>query len=147
MWKTSDGSARRSHRLVCTECEAVDHDPCPHATQVVDIVAVNKADGPGLQSALTTVAHYTGAMSFIARRHRHWAPKVLAVSAKTGYQVPLGLHSNRMIRSGATICAYCRFPGLQACLKSSGRSWGGKGPWSRVEPGSDRYVLTPISLH
>lgn len=55
--------------------------------QVVDIVAVNKADGPGLQSALTTVANYTGAMSFIARRHRHWAPKVLAVSAKTGYQV------------------------------------------------------------
>ena len=50
-------------------------------------MAVNKADGPGLQSALTTVAHYTGAMSFIARRHRHWAPKVLAVSAKTGYQV------------------------------------------------------------
>ncbi len=58
----------------------------PH-TQVVDIVAVNKADGQALQAAMTTVANYTGAMSFITRRHRHWAPKVLAVSAKTGYQV------------------------------------------------------------
>lgn len=55
--------------------------------EVVDLLAVNKADGSTLQPAMATVANYTGALSFVARRHRHWAPKVIPVSAKTGYNI------------------------------------------------------------
>lgn len=55
--------------------------------EAADLLIVNKADGSLLPSAKHTKADYSGAMQFIRRKYMHWAPKVLMISAATGFQL------------------------------------------------------------
>lgn len=54
--------------------------------EAADLLVVNKADGNLLNSAKHTKADYSGAMQFIRRKYVHWVPKVLMISAQTGFQ-------------------------------------------------------------
>jgi LAO/AO transport system kinase len=55
--------------------------------EVADLVVVNKADGDLFTSAKHTKADYSGAMQFIRRKNINWEPKVLMMSAHTGFNV------------------------------------------------------------
>jgi len=55
--------------------------------EAADLVVINKADGDLLSSAKHTKADYAGAMHFIRRKHYDWEPKVLMMSARTGYNI------------------------------------------------------------
>ncbi len=52
--------------------------------EAADLVVVNKADGPLLESAKHTKADYAGAMQFIRQKNGDWRSKVLMISAQTG---------------------------------------------------------------
>jgi LAO/AO transport system kinase len=55
--------------------------------EAADLIIVNKADGNLLATAKHTKADYSGAMMFVRRKHVHWGPKVLMISAHTGDNV------------------------------------------------------------
>ncbi len=55
--------------------------------EAADLVLVNKADGELLTPAKHTKADYAGAMQFIRRKHQDWEPRVLMMSAHTGYNM------------------------------------------------------------
>jgi LAO/AO transport system kinase len=55
--------------------------------EAADLVLVNKADGDLLNAAKHTKSDYAGAMQFIRRKNIHWAPKVMMMSAHTGFQL------------------------------------------------------------
>jgi putative protein kinase ArgK-like GTPase of G3E family len=53
-------------------------------TEVADIVAVNKADGPTRAAAANAAAAFKGTMHFHRSRRRGWSPTILTCSAHTG---------------------------------------------------------------
>lgn len=55
--------------------------------EAADLVLVNKADGDLLNSAKHTKADYAGAMQFVRRKNINWQPKVLMMSAYTGFNL------------------------------------------------------------
>jgi LAO/AO transport system kinase len=55
--------------------------------EAADLVLVNKADGDLLNAAKHTKADYAGAMQFIRRKHQDWDPRVLMMSAHTGFNM------------------------------------------------------------
>lgn len=56
-------------------------------TEMADIVAVNKADGPTRTSAAAAAAAFKSTMHFHRNRRRGWSPTVLTCSAHTGFGV------------------------------------------------------------
>jgi LAO/AO transport system kinase len=73
--------------------------------EAADLVLVNKADGDLLNAAKHTKADYAGSMQFIRRKQIDWDPKVLMMSAHTGFNMDkveeqlFGFH-NLMIQNG-----------------------------------------------
>ncbi len=55
--------------------------------EAADLVVINKADGDLYNSAKHTKADYAGAMHFIRRKHIDWDPRVLMMSAHTGFNI------------------------------------------------------------
>ena len=55
--------------------------------EAADLIVVNKADGDLMNSAKHTKADYAGAMQFIRRKNIHWQPKVLMMSAHSGFNL------------------------------------------------------------
>lgn len=53
-------------------------------TEVADIVAVNKADGPTRAAAAKAAAQFKSTMHFHRSHRRSWVPTVLTCSAHTG---------------------------------------------------------------
>jgi LAO/AO transport system kinase len=55
--------------------------------EAADLILVNKADGDLLTAAKHTKSDYAGAMQFVRRKNIHWQPKVLMMSAHTGFNL------------------------------------------------------------
>ena len=56
--------------------------------EMVDVVAVNKAEGDNAPRARRAARELLGGLRFQRRRHASWEPKVLTVSALTGAGIP-----------------------------------------------------------
>ncbi len=52
--------------------------------ELADLLVVNKADGPLLPVATSTLADYSSALRLIRPRSQHWTPQALLASALTG---------------------------------------------------------------
>ena len=74
--------------------------------ELADIVAVNKADGEGLDCARAAAAEYRAALRVLGAREPHWSTPVLACSGLTGEGLDalweqVRLHGERARQAGA----------------------------------------------
>ncbi|GAB4072375.1 methylmalonyl Co-A mutase-associated GTPase MeaB [Ancylobacter sonchi] len=74
--------------------------------ELADIVAVNKADGDGLNRARAAAAEYRAALQVLGVREPHWSTPVLACSGLTGEGLEalwqqVELHGERSRQAGA----------------------------------------------
>jgi LAO/AO transport system kinase len=73
--------------------------------ELVDVVAINKADGGGETRARAAARELAGALRFQRPRHAAWRPRALAVSAVTGHAIDalwslVEEHREALVRSG-----------------------------------------------